>query len=56
MAMKTDMNKTYYKVEWIFIEELLSKMGFDHHKTQLMIEFISLVQYIVLLNVNQRDT
>ena len=50
MAIKTDMSKAYDRAEWIFIQELFCKMGFDHHWTQLMMECISSVQYIVLLN------
>ena len=50
MAIKTDMSKAYDRVEWIFIQQLLSKMGFHHHWIQLMMECISSVQYRVLLN------
>ena len=50
MAIKTDMSKAYDRVEWIFIEQLLSKMGFDHHWIKLMMKCISSVQYRVLLN------
>ena len=50
MTIKTYMSKAYDRVEWIFIQELLSKIGFDHHWTKLMMECISSVQYRVLLN------
>ena len=50
MAIKTDMSKAYDRVEWIFIQQLLYKMGFDHHWIKLMMECISSVQYRVLLN------
>lgn len=43
LAIKMDMNKVYGIVEWIFVQELLSKMGFDHHWIQLMMECISSV-------------
>ena len=50
LAIKTDMSKAYDRVEWVFIQKLLTKMGFDYHWIQLMMECISSVQYRVLLN------
>ena len=43
LAIKTDMSKAYDRVEWVFIQELLTKMGFDQHWIQLMMECISSV-------------
>ena len=54
MAIKTDMNKAYNRVKWIFLEALLHKMGFDPHWIKLMLECISSVQYRVLLNGQPR--
>lgn len=44
MVIKTYMSKAYDRAEWIFIQELLCKMEFDHHWTQLMMECNSSVQ------------
>jgi len=29
-AIKLDMHKAYDRVEWIFLEKIMSKLGFDH--------------------------
>ena len=34
MAIKMDMSKAYDRVEWKFIQEILYKMGFEHHWTK----------------------
>ena len=54
MAIKTDMSKSYDRIEWSFIEALLHKMGFDPRWINLMLEFISSVQYRVLLSGQPR--
>ena len=54
MAIKTDMNKAYDRIEWNFIEALLQKMGFDPHWVKLMRGCISSVQYRVLINGQPR--
>lgn len=54
MAIKTDMSKNYDRVEWNFIQAILHKLGFDEHWIKMMMEFISSVQYRVLLNGQPR--
>ena len=54
MAIKTDMSKAYDRIEWSFIEVLLHKMGFDPRWINIMLECISSVQYMVLLNGQPR--
>ena len=50
MAIKTDMSKAYDRVEWEFIQVLLTKMEFDCQWIMWMIECITSVQYMILLN------
>lgn len=47
MAIKTDMNKAYDRVEWPFIESVLRKMGFAE---TWMMWCIRSVQHKVLIN------
>ena len=54
MTIKTDMSKAYDRIKWNFIEALLLKMGFDSHWVKLMLDCISSVQYMILLNGQPR--
>ena len=50
MALKLDMSKAYEWVEWIFLKNIMKKMGFDVKWVNLIMECISTVTYFVLIN------
>ncbi|KAF5449709.1 hypothetical protein F2P56_030126 [Juglans regia] len=50
MAMKLDMSKVYNRLEWSFLEAVLSKMGFDKRWTELVMQCVSSVKYSLLVN------
>lgn len=50
LGIKTDMSKAYDRVEWIFLQRILLKMGFSAEWVALMMQCISSVSYKVLLN------
>ena len=52
MAMKLDMSKAYDRVEWKYLEQIMIRMGFAKRWVALMMECISTVSYLILINGN----
>ena len=50
MALKLDMSKAYDRVEWIFLEKILLKLGFQNSWVALIMECITRVTYSVMVN------
>ena len=50
MAMKLDMSKAYDRVEWLFLEQLMLKMGFHAKWVGLVMETVKTVSYSILIN------
>ena len=50
MALKIDMSKAYDRVEWLFLEKILLKMGFQALWVALIIECISTISYSILVS------
>jgi len=49
-AIKLDMHKAYDRVEWIFLEKIMSSLGFDHRWIRLIMACVSSVRYRVRFN------
>ncbi|XP_060972269.1 uncharacterized protein LOC133038200 [Cannabis sativa] len=50
MAVKTDMNKAYDRLEWGFLLRVLKANGFNSKVCTLLMECVTTVRYSILLN------
>ena len=50
MALKLDINKAYDCIEWIYLELLMKRIGFDDRWVALVMECITTISYCILIN------
>lgn len=56
MAVKTDMSKAYDRIEWSFVREVLSLLGFDPKWISWIMCYIESVSYTFLINRNPQGS
>ena len=51
-ALKLDMSKTYDRVEWHFLRDIMRRLGFDECWVQLIMECVSSISYRIKVMVS----
>jgi hypothetical protein len=50
LGMKLDMSKAYDSVEWVFLETVMKKLGFEDRWVRLVMSCVRSVSYSVVVN------
>jgi hypothetical protein len=49
-ALKLDLTKAYDRIEWVYIEEVLNRLGFQRQWVRWIMQCITIVRFLVRFN------
>lgn len=50
MYLKLDISKTYDRVEWSFLEEIMKTLGFDEGWIRMVMFYVRLLSFSTMIN------
>lgn len=56
MPIKLDVSKSYDRVSWTFLEDILMKMGMDQKMVFLIMTCVKTLTFFVLINEEPHET
>ena len=56
VAVKLDMSKSYDRVEWIFLEKMMQRLGFHENWISHIMECVTTVSYQVKVSGNLENS